>query len=133
MKVALASAVIVSTAFASASAQICLHGPNEAFAQRTRREAAIRLAEQIKVAEARLMPPNRQPRRAQPLEQLPNIGPIPPGFEVQLLTQDDRYSLTIRDTQDPCGYAIFTDQASGIYDGVPTRPPVPLIVPLGTH
>jgi hypothetical protein len=100
-----------------APAQECLHGPNEVAAQRIRRQAAIRVVQQINAAQTRIVGPRTSPYR--PLEQLSNIPPTPAGFRLQFTTDGATYAVSLKDTLDPCGYAIFSDQDKSIYEGHP--------------
>lgn len=103
------------------SAQVpprCLHGPSEQPDQRTRREQALRVAQQINRAEnagVTLIPGPR--RNYRPLSQLENVSPAPVGFRVQLDTDGRTYTFSVKDTLDACNYAIFSDQNSLIYEG----------------
>ena len=97
----------------------CLHDASEPPNQRARREQAVRMARQINQAEhaAPLLPP--APRTYRPLDQLPNIPPAPEGFRLQFYSDGPTYTFSLKDTLDACHYAIFSDQESGIYEGVP--------------
>jgi hypothetical protein len=110
--------------FAQGSAQVqapCLHGPSEQATQRTRREQAVKVAQQINRAEQNgpaLLP--SQPRREyRPLAQLPNISPTPAGFRLQFYTDGATYTFSLKDTLDRCEFAIFSDQDQGIYQATP--------------
>jgi hypothetical protein len=94
----------------------CLHGSSEAPGERMRREGALRTAEQINRAEGfgTGFPRNRQYR---PFDQLTNVPPAPAGFRLQFHTDGPRYTFSLKDTMDPCHYAIFSDQDQGIYQG----------------
>ena len=99
----------------------CLHGPNEQASQRTRREQALKLAQQINLAEhsgATLLP--AQPKREyRPFAELSNLPATPPGFKLRFYTDVESYTFSLKDTLDACEYAIFSDQDKGIYDGTP--------------
>ena len=66
----------------------CLHGPSEQPNQRTRREQALKMAQDINRAENAgptvVIPGQR--RNYRPLDQLPNVLPTPAGFRVQFET-----------------------------------------------
>jgi hypothetical protein len=98
----------------------CLHGPSEQPNQRTRREQALKVAEDINRAEntGPTQIPGRR-RTYQPLDQLSNIPAAPAGFRVQFETDNATYVLSLKDTLDACHYAIFSDQDSWIYEGTP--------------
>jgi hypothetical protein len=53
------------------------------------------------------------------LEQL-KLPPTPAGFQVQFHLDGPRYAFSIKDTRDPCGYAIFSDQDAEVYEAVPS-------------
>jgi hypothetical protein len=122
---------IAGGAIAVAQAQVqvqpqnrqCLHDENETRENRTRREKAVELADDINRAQGiarRLARPGQAPYR--PLEELFNVPAPPNGFRVQLNTDGTTYSLSIKDTRDPCRYAVFSDQSMDIYEAVPTSP-----------
>ena len=107
----------------AASAQIkpCLHDQLESQANRARREKALELAEDINRAQGLA---RRFGTRGQgdyrPFDQLTNLPDVPEGFRVQLHTDGTTYSFSIKDTRDPCGYAVFSDQSLDIYEAVPS-------------
>ena len=87
----------------------CLHGPSEQPNQRTRREQALKMAEDINRAEnagPTLGIPGQR-RTYRPLDQLPNVSPTPAGFRVQFETDSATYAFSLKDTLDACHYAIF--------------------------
>lgn len=106
----------------------CLHGELESAMDRARRQQAIDYAIKINAAEAFGAV---APRAYRPLEQL-NLPPVPAGFNVQLVTDARSYTFSVKDTRDPCSYAVFSDQDRLIYEGVP-KTDVGGIVPLGTR
>ena len=98
----------------------CLHGPSEAPAQKTRREQALALAQQINRAEHSAPAVVPAPGRGyRPLEQLPNVPPAPAGFELQFYTDGSTYAFSLLDSRDPCHYAIFSSQNRLIYEATP--------------
>jgi len=106
------------------SNQRCLHGQDEQPADRTRREQAIRMARQINRAEnaASLRGPS-QPRNYRPLDD-PRVAffgiPSPPdGFKLQFYADGETYAFSLKDRQDRCGFALFSDQDNRIYEAVP--------------
>jgi hypothetical protein len=98
----------------------CLHGSLEQPKERSRREAALKMAHQINLAEGfgPLQLPSL-PRQYRPLEQLRNVPSAPDGFTLQFYTDGPTYTFSLKDTLDPCHYAIFSDQDRGIYEGIP--------------
>ena len=114
----------------TATAQTCLHGANEAPAQKTRRDAAIQLATRINLAQSMTIGPG--PRsRYRTFEELTNIPPTPQGFELQFHTDGDTYSFSIKDRMDPCRYVVFSDQDKFLYEALARRD-APVLVPLDT-
>jgi len=108
----------------------CLHGDRESNAERTRRLQAIDYVTKVNIAEsarARLVP-----RGYRPLEELPNLPPVPAGFAVQFHNDDRGYTLSLKDTRDACHYAVFSDQDKLVYEAVP-RTDTGGIIPLGTR
>jgi hypothetical protein len=102
----------------------CLHGADERPDQRTRRDQALALAEQINRAEnagPTVAPRRGQPRTYRPLDQLGTLPPTPAGFSLQFTTDGATYTFSIKDTRDPCRYAVFSDQALTIYEAVGRR------------
>jgi hypothetical protein len=113
---------VLPASFVAARPQVapaCLHGPSEAPANKTRREQALALAEQINRAEdpgpAVSPPPGRTYR---PLEQL-RVPTTPVGFKLQFYTDGSTYAFSLLDTRDPCHYAIFSSQNRLIYEATP--------------
>ena len=98
---------------------VCLHGRSEAPANKTRREQALALAEQINRAEdtgpAVVPTPGRTYR---PVEQL-RVPATPVGFTLQFYTDGSTYAFSLLDTRDPCHYAIFSSQNRLIYEATP--------------
>ena len=115
----------------TATAQTCLHGANEAPAQKTRRDAAIQLATRINLAQSMTIGPG--PRsRYRTLQELTNIPPTPQGFELQFHTDGDTYSFSVKDRMDPCRYVVFSDQDKFLYEAIARRD-APVVVPLDTR
>jgi len=113
--------LVLSVGPASAQNRQCLHDQLETQANRSRREKALQLAGDINMAQsvARRLGPRGQ-GDYKPLDQLTNVPAVPEGFRVQLHTDGTTYSFSIKDTRDPCGYAIFSDQGFDIYEAVPS-------------
>lgn len=110
--------------FAQGRAQLpapCLHGPSEQANQRTRREQALRLAQQINRAEhsASGLLPLQPQADYRSLAQLPSLPPTPAGFRLRLYTDGATYAFSLKDTIDRCEFAIFSDQDQGIYQATP--------------
>lgn len=100
----------------------CLHGADERPDHRARREQALTLALQINRAEnagPTLAPLER--RTFRPLDQLATLPPTPTGFKIQFNTDGATYAFSIKDTLDPCRYAVFSDQELSIYEATARR------------
>jgi len=133
----LAGAVVWISPHSSAqtfgSNQRCLHGSDEQQVDRTRRDQAVRMARQINRAEsaASLRGPS-QPRNYRPLDD-PRIASFhipsaPDGFKLQFYTDGDTYTFSLKDTRDRCGFAVFSDQDSRVYEALPL-PPTTQVLP----
>ena len=59
------------------------------------------------------------------------LPPAPAGFSLQFHVNADRYTFSLKDTLDPCRYAIFSDQDRDIYEAIPMRGG--MVVPAGTE
>ncbi|HEU4688663.1 MAG TPA: hypothetical protein VFS23_09900 [Vicinamibacterales bacterium] len=125
------SLAIAGTAVLLAQVQIpppnrrCLHDESETREDRTRRERAVELADDINQAQtvARRYGRDRARGQYRPLDELFNVPAPPDGFRVQMHTDGTTYSFSIKDTRDPCRYAVFSDQSTDIYEAVPTSRP----------
>jgi hypothetical protein len=111
--------------------QTCLHGANEAPAQKVRRDAALQLATRITLAQSMIIGPGPR-NRYRPFNELTNIPPTPQGFELQFHTDGNTYSFSIKDRMDPCRYAVFSDQDKFLYEAI-ARKDAPVVVPLDTR
>ena len=130
---ALSLVILLIVPVANAAAQNnCLHGAGETTAQKVRRDAAIQLATRINLAETVTYGPRTPANRYRPLNELMNIPPTPPGFDLQFHTDGATYSFSIKDRTDPCRYAVFSDQDKFLYEAVSRRDD-PVVVPLGTR
>ena len=131
-KPALFVAILLTAGAGTAAAQTCLHGANEAPAQRARRDAAIQLATRINLAETVTSGPRTPNNRYRPFDELMNIPPTPQGFELQFHTDGETYHFSIKDRTDPCRYAVFSDQEKVLYEAIARRDG-PVVVPLDTR
>jgi hypothetical protein len=95
----------------------CVHGSGEDSAQRARRVAALRLAQAINTQQANTG--QRNSGQYQPLDRLQIDLASAAGFESQFTTDGRSYSLILRDTVDPCGLAVSTNQVGVIFQGYP--------------
>lgn len=85
--------------------------------QTERRREGVTLARQINTAQAI----QRQITNAYTsLSGLKSIN-VPAGFDVQVLAEGSSYAVSIKDAQDPCRVALFSDQNGVIYGGAPLQ------------
>ena len=117
---------------AAAFAQTCLHGPNETRNERTRRDQAIQFARQVNAAERFANLGLNPERRYRPLNELPNLPRVPAGFVPRLLPDGAGYTLSLKDSRDPCGSAVFSTEGGADYAAVP-EPHQATVLPLGTR
>ena len=130
-KLVISTLLLLTCGAATTAAQTCLHGANEAPAQKTRRDAAIQLATRINLAQSMTIGPG--PRsRYRTLQELTNIPPTPQGFELQFHTDGGTYSFSVKDRMDPCRYVVFSDQDKFLYEAIARRD-APVVVPLDTR
>lgn len=87
-------------------------------AQAERRRLAIELMRAINTAQATWM--TRLGRYGTPEEVSPAQVP-PSDIVTSIVTAGDRYSVLIRDTTDPCGRTLFSDQRGVIFVGTPLQ------------
>jgi hypothetical protein len=114
----------------SAQPLLCLHGSSEQPNGRTRREQALRIADQINRSEAAAVGFSRNPVY-RPLEGFGGVPVAPAGFRLQFYTDGATYAFSLKDTLDPCRYTIFSDQDQAIYQAVaePAAKVTPAVVP----
>ena len=91
----------------------CLHDAHAREGDRNRRAQALALAKAINTAEADAV---RQTRQYHPVAGLRNLPAVPPGFALKLFADRDDYVFAVKDTLDPCHYAIFSDSAGFLYE-----------------
>jgi hypothetical protein len=115
--VALIVAVVVGSSFSKAQPAPC--DPNAPLAdeQKNRHRLAITAARQINTAQAQA---SSQLKRYAPLGELTNVS-IPEGFEAQVSTDSTSYTFSVKDLQDACKFAVFSDQVGVIYTANPIR------------
>ena len=85
--------------------------------QKARRGFAIGVARRINTAQAQAW---SSLKRYAPLGELGDI-PIPLGFGVQVSTDATGYTFSVKDLQDGCQFAVFSDQEGVIYSANPIR------------
>jgi hypothetical protein len=91
----------------------CLHGQASRQENRARRAQAVTLAKAINSAEAEAV---QQTRHYQPLESLRNLPAVPSGFKLSLHADRFGYIFAIKDTRDPCWFAVFSDAGGLLYE-----------------
>jgi hypothetical protein len=96
----------------------CLHGPSESADQAGRRRAALELARKINTTEAQA---NQQGHTYYAIGDLPGLASEVDGFKVQLSTDGGTYTFSMKDSADPCKFALFSDQEGVIYSGTPIK------------
>jgi hypothetical protein len=97
----------------------CLHGPRESPAERARREHAIKAAHQMNALQAMFggMPGGRY-RRLSELK----MPPMPSNFDMFFYTDGRTYMFSLKDSADPCYFAVFSDDQGHVYAATPERP-----------
>ena len=116
------AAAVLTIVVVNASAQrapapaSCLHGASEKADQRTRRLAALAFVERVNFIEGE---GKLQAQQYFSLEDLPQLPPLPAGFKAQLSNDGTTYTMSLKDTLDPCAFAYFTDQDGVIYSAAP--------------
>ena len=103
------------------SAVACRHDASESQVDRDRREQAVTLAREINSAQGRL---SERTRRFHPLAELPNLPPVPEGFELRLYTDGGGYVFSLKDVRDLCSYGVFSDQSGLLYEKTPRAAPL---------
>lgn len=96
----------------------CLHGPGETPVDAARRQNAVGVIRAINTAQAQAFAINRAYLTFRALTDS-GLPPRPVGFATQLTVEGSTYALVVKDTTDPCGYTLFTDQEGRIYVGSP--------------
>ena len=95
------------------SAVSCLHRQAAKQEDRARRAQALTLAKAIHVAEAGVV---RRTRQYESLENLPALPAVPAGFQLSLYAGRAGYIFSIKDTLDPCRFAVFSDASGLLYE-----------------
>jgi hypothetical protein len=85
--------------------------------QIARHRSAITVARQINTAEAQQ---SSTMKRYVPLLDLTGVT-VPDGFEAQVSTDGTTYTFSVKDVQDACKFAVFSDQNGVIYTATPLR------------
>ncbi len=95
----------------------CLHGGDETPEQANRRRQALQAARAINTSEANLFRANNGYTA---LAALP-VPALPDGFGVNLAADAAGYAFAVKDLQDACRFAFFSDQDGVIYTAQPIR------------
>jgi hypothetical protein len=127
----LLTAAVLIGGTGSALAQECLHAQTETADDRIRREQAIQYARRLNAAQHSTLP-GQQGQRYRAPDELRNLPPVPPGFQLQFHTDGRTYTFSLKDSRDPCRFAVFSDQGGDVYTGSPQRPGA-TIIPLETR
>ena len=102
----------------TAQQQACLHGSGETETQAARRKQAIGVTRQINTAQAVASSGNRAYHGLSQLQ----ITNIPEGFAVHMVTDAATgYVFSMKDTLDPCRFALFSDETGLIYTAQPLQ------------
>ena len=99
---------------------VCLHGPGETPADAARRQNAVGVMRAINTAQAQTFAMNRAYLNFRELTDA-GLPPRPAGFSTQLTVEGSTYALLLKNTSDPCGYTLFSDQEGLIYVGSPLQ------------
>src|SRR5690349_12300450 len=100
----------------------CLHGATESADQRTRRESAMRFVKEIQDNEGRFQSANG---RFGSLSDVRGSAVAPTGFVPRLVFDQWGYVISVKDALDPCGFALFGDDNSVVYEGRPAPAAAP--------
>jgi hypothetical protein len=109
--------LLAAAAVPGAQSRPCLHGADERPEQANRKRQAVQSARQINTAEANLFRTNNRYLALADLR----VPPSPDGFDVNLLADASGYVFSIKDMQDPCRFAFFSDQNGVIYSAQPIQ------------
>ena len=136
VSVCLASLVIASVAWAAmpstqlprqsvivgrTSMPSCHHTDNATQADRDRASQAVALARAINAAESEMA---KRLGKYQPVTSLSALPTAPNGFKVYLYADRTGYLFSLKDTLDPCHFAVFSDVAGLIYQQSALTAPV---------
>jgi hypothetical protein len=91
----------------------CRHGGSPTDEDSARRQQATALARRINAAQASFV---RETGRFAPVERLGRLPAVPAGFALSMYVDGNGYLFAIKDTRDPCRFAIFSDEAGLLYE-----------------
>ena len=98
---------------------VCFHDSQSSLENQARRAAAQTLARTINEAQSRAV---SAAGRYVALAELPQLPPVPDGFDLRFYTDGNGYVVSLKDTRDPCRYGLFSDQQNRIYESSPQVP-----------
>jgi hypothetical protein len=99
----------------------CRHDKAATPEDRDRRAKALTLARAINAAEADQV---QRTRQYQPLTNLHDLPAVPSGFRLNLYADRSGYIFAIKDTLDPCLFAVFSDTGGLLYEQSARSAPV---------
>ena len=99
----------------------CRHDSGSTDSDRIRRAQALTLAKAITAAQGQAV---RRTRQYHPASGLGDLPAVPNGFTLKLFADRDDYVFALKDTLDPCRYAIFSDSAGLLYEKSARTAPV---------
>ena len=79
---------------------------------KARRAQAVVLAKAINTAQ---MDSLRRARKYEPAANLKGIPAAPDGFKLDLYVNDSGYIFSLKDSLDPCSFAVFSDHGGLLY------------------
>ncbi len=104
----------------TAEAQRCLHGADEAPSEQARRFSALDVVREVNAAQVRF---ERERGSYVPLAEATAVTRIPLGFVFRLTFDRWGYMVSGKDTFDPCGFSVFSDQDGVVYEARPAAAP----------
>jgi hypothetical protein len=110
-------AALMGWSVSSAQSTECASNASLTDVQMARQRMAVNIARQINTAEAQQSSTTKQ---YVPLSQLTGVT-VSDGFEAQVSTDGTTYIFSVKDTQDACKFAVFSDQHGLIYKAAPLR------------
>ncbi len=99
----------------------CRHGQGATPEDQGRSAQALKVARAITAVQSASV---RRTGQYQPLAKLGNLPALPTAFELNLLADGSAYIFALKDTQDPCWFAVFSDQRGLLYEKSALNAPV---------
>jgi hypothetical protein len=91
-----------------------------------RRDRLVELARAIATAEAAAVSATGS---YVPADRVPNLPAAPQGFALRVYADSKGYVLSLVNTDDPCHYALFSDERGWLYDGSAAAPQLAAVRP----